>query len=196
MVHREIYFDKFACYPENYVDDEQMPDIDVPPGMCKILICNIVVLLQMQPAPSAPAPASTNTSNSTTTTTTITNELAPSNLTAQQLDKILGIIYGNALGDAIGLSTEFLDTAKSKDLFGDLTKKLMVFPNFTRTYHSSRWKAGDWTDDTDQLILIMQSLLANDMKVNLCDFAKRLKNWMKHGFAELGDFGGMGMTLL
>ena len=27
--------------------------------------------------------------------------------------------------------------------------------------HRMRWKKGDWTDDTDQLILIMQSLLEN-----------------------------------
>ena len=32
--------------------------------------------------------------------------------------------------------------------------------------HRSRWKDGDWTDDTDQMILIMISLIENNGKVS------------------------------
>ena len=31
--------------------------------------------------------------------------------------------------------------------------------------HRERWAVGDWTDDTDQMILIMQSLLETDGEV-------------------------------
>lgn len=31
--------------------------------------------------------------------------------------------------------------------------------------HRQRWETGDWTDDSDQMILIMQSLRDNDGKV-------------------------------
>ena len=32
------------------------------------------------------------------------------------IDKIKGIIYGNALGDAIGVRTEFLESSKSREI--------------------------------------------------------------------------------
>ena len=34
-------------------------------------------------------------------------------------------------------------------------------------FHRSRWETGDWTDDSDQMILILLSLLDNDGKVSL-----------------------------
>ena len=34
-------------------------------------------------------------------------------------------------------------------------------------FHRSRWETGDWTDDSDQMILILQSLLDNEGKVGL-----------------------------
>lgn len=52
---------------------------------------------------------------------------------------------------------------------------------------------GDWTDDTDQMILIMESLIEHNLNVDPLDFAKRLHHWMKHGFEELGDLGGSGI---
>lgn len=36
----------------------------------------------------------------------------------------------------------------------------------------------------------MQSLTANDLHVNLLDFASRLHYWAYHGFPELGDTRG------
>ena len=33
--------------------------------------------------------------------------------------------------------------------------------------HRVRWTTGDWTDDSDQMILMMDSILANDGKVNV-----------------------------
>jgi ADP-ribosylglycohydrolase len=74
-------------------------------------------------------------------------------LTSEQLlDRILGVIYGNALGDAIGLSTEFM--SKEGALFNyDLP---IDFNSFVDDRHRSKWIPGDWTDDTDQMILIMQ----------------------------------------
>ena len=34
-------------------------------------------------------------------------------------------------------------------------------------FHRSRWETGDWTDDSDQMILILLSLLDNNGKVSL-----------------------------
>lgn len=42
------------------------------------------------------------------------------------------------------------------------------------------------------MLLILQSIVANKGTVDEKDFAKRLHNWMKQGFPELGDGGGCG----
>ena len=40
-------------------------------------------------------------------------------------------------------------------------------------FHRSRWDTGDWTDDSDQMILILLSLLDNNGKVSLHVFSSR-----------------------
>ena len=43
---------------------------------------------------------------------------------------------------------------------------------------------GDWTDDTDQQVMIVQSLLANGGRPSPADFAARLRQWERAGFPE------------
>lgn len=117
-------------------------------------------------------------------------------LSAEQLadpviDKILGTIYGNALGDAVGLSTEFLAKSDVLRLYGDGP---IPFPDFVPNRHNRRWTKGDWTDDTDQMILIMQTIISKG-KADERDFGRRLVRWIDHGFKELGDLGGMGLGM-
>jgi len=49
------------------------------------------------------------------------------------------------------------------------------------------FKQGDWTDDSDQMILILLSLLDKKGKVCPLDFAQRMQKWASHGMPELGD---------
>lgn len=104
-------------------------------------------------------------------------------------DRIRGMIFGQALGDAVGLVTEF----KFKR---DHHK--VVFP-----YKESirGWTPNDWTDDTDQAILLLQTLVdcghdfdgdrftGDDLKL----FAQKLESWVRWGFPELGDKAGLGL---
>jgi ADP-ribosylglycohydrolase len=70
--------------------------------------------------------------------------------------------------------------------------KELEFEQKVPDMHRQRWEAGDWTDDSDQMILIMRSLL--EMKqMSAVDFACKLKEWAEKGFSELGDHGGMGI---
>jgi ADP-ribosylglycohydrolase len=108
------------------------------------------------------------------------------------IDKIKGTIYGNAIGDAIGLSTEFLTGDAVKEFYKD---KELSYANIIDDFHRSRWQKGDWTDDTDQMLLIMDSLLANAGHINTVDFAARLRFWVDHGYVELGDLAGLGLGL-
>jgi ADP-ribosylglycohydrolase len=52
---------------------------------------------------------------------------------------------------------------------------------------------GDWTDDTDQMILILENLMDNQGSVNLDQYSLSLLRWAYGGFHEMGDEGGMGI---
>jgi hypothetical protein len=106
------------------------------------------------------------------------------------IDRLLGCAYGQALGDAYGLSTEFEDRDDVKHNYPDQSK-LIPFPNYVLTGHSRRWTRGDWTDDTDQWILVLETLTEHDGDVTV--FAEKLSNWIRNGYPELGDHGGMGL---
>ncbi|KAK0063312.1 ADP-ribosyl-[dinitrogen reductase] glycohydrolase [Biomphalaria pfeifferi] len=107
-------------------------------------------------------------------------------------DQIRATILGQCVGDAIGLLTEFLTKDEAKKYYGSKPKTL-EYSQKVPDFHRSRWSEGDWTDDSDHMILILQSLLYCKGQVNVCDFAFRIKRWMKNGFPELGDLGGMGI---
>ncbi|KAH9488680.1 hypothetical protein Btru_042156 [Bulinus truncatus] len=107
-------------------------------------------------------------------------------------DQILATLYGQCVGDAIGLLTEFLTKDEAKKYYGRRPKKL-EYSQKIPDFHRSRWQEGDWTDDSDHMIVIIQSLLFCRGQVTVSDFAFRIKRWMKQGFPELGDFGGMGI---
>lgn len=96
-------------------------------------------------------------------------------------DKIIGMIYGHALGDAVGLQSEFKMSDDDMKIEFPYSRPIRDYPKC------------DWTDDTDHVILVMQSLIANNMKYDERDFAKRLKCWADNGFPELGDTTGLGL---
>lgn len=89
------------------------------------------------------------------------------------LNRIKGTIYGQAIGDALGLGTEFMDDA-------EMAQK---YPNGLRHYneiyqdnHRNRWEIGDWTDDTDMILCIANAVI-EDKGVNLSHIARNFKAW-------------------
>ena len=105
-------------------------------------------------------------------------------------NKVLGLVFGNALGDALGLRTEFYSDEESKLIWGEDEFRLTDWPDQTRGFPE-----GDWTDDTDQLILILQSYLATGL-IEPLDFSQRLLGWIHKGIPEFGDQCGMGIGAL
>ncbi len=97
------------------------------------------------------------------------------------IDRIKGMIYGHCLGSAIGLTTEF----KTK---GGLSRAEFPYKAKIRDF-----PIGDWTDGSDNMIIVMQSL-SSMHKLDQLDIAARLKHWAANGFAELGDSTGMGCS--
>jgi len=107
------------------------------------------------------------------------------------VDKIRGLVWGAALGDATGLCTEFMSKEEASQKYADISK---VGPGSrVQDRHRSRWAQGDWTDDTDQMILLMDSLLANKGVLDPHAFAESLGQWRNEGFPELGDTAGLGI---
>ena len=97
-------------------------------------------------------------------------------------ERFLGTIFGQAVGDALGLSTEFM-SKQEVDRF---------YPNGIEDYsqivqddHRRRWQRGDWTDDTDMMLCILDSLVACQ-KVDILDIARRFKEWMMNGGMGIG----------
>lgn len=97
-------------------------------------------------------------------------------------ERFLGTIFGQAVGDALGLSTEFM-SKQEVDRF---------YPNGIEDYsqivqddHRRRWQKGDWTDDTDMMLCILDSFVACQ-KVDILDIARRFKEWMTNGGMGIG----------
>ena len=97
-------------------------------------------------------------------------------------ERFLGTIFGQAVGDALGLSTEFM-SKQEVDRF---------YPNGIEDYsqivqddHRRRWQRGDWTDDTDMMLCMLDSFVACQ-KVDILDIARRFKEWMMNGGMGIG----------
>lgn len=69
-------------------------------------------------------------------------------------DRILGTLWGQAVGDALGLGTEFLTKDEVHRHYpGDLTD----YGQIIQDYHRERCPRGAWTDDTDMMLCILRS---------------------------------------
>ena len=98
---------------------------------------------------------------------------------------VSGMIWGQALADAAGMPLE--GRVPEQEDFRD---RVFLFP-----YHQAvrDFAICDWTDDTDQAVLMMDSLVASEFQASPSDFAGRLADWCRQGFPELGDTRGMGI---
>lgn len=115
-------------------------------------------------------------------------------------DRLIGSLWGSALGDAIGLYTEFLTAEQSEKAYP--SQKFIIHPEnqatpFRRDRHRNFHRTGEWTDDTDHAILILLSFLHSDGKeLNPKDFASRLAIWVRMGLRALDTLPlGLGRTV-
>ena len=88
-------------------------------------------------------------------------------------DKIKGVIFGQAIGDALGLGTEFM-TKKEVDKF--YPNGLTYYDQIIQDYHRERWAKGAWTDDTDMMLCIANAII-KDKDIKLSTIAQNFKDW-------------------
>jgi len=104
-------------------------------------------------------------------------------MSKQTRNRIFGTIAGQAIGDALGLGTEFLS---KKEVAKHYPQGLTSYDQIRRDSHRARWQRGEWTDDTEQMLCIMDSLLENG-KIDIIDIAYRLYNWASKGGCGIGE---------
>lgn len=100
------------------------------------------------------------------------------------VDKIKGTIYGQAIGDALGLGTEGMT---DEDMAWKYPNGITHYCDIYQDHHRRRWKIGDWTDDTDMMLCIGNAVV-RDNGVNFTNIARNFKDW------SLGEPMGIGIT--
>ena len=100
---------------------------------------------------------------------TVTNVISMDRL----LDRLKGTIYGQAIGDALGLGTEGMT---DEDMAWKYPNGIRHYSEIFQDRHRKRWKIGDWTDDTDMMLCIANAVI-KDRGVNLTSIAKKFKEW-------------------
>lgn len=87
-------------------------------------------------------------------------------------DRLLGCLYGQAIGDALGLGSEFM----SKDeVLKNYPDGLKNYDQIIQDAHRRRWAKGAWTDDTDMMLCILKGFEGG--KFDLHHVASNFKDW-------------------
>jgi len=88
------------------------------------------------------------------------------------IDKIKGCLYGQAIGDALGLGTEFMSKREVSKYY---PVGLHSYEQIIQDQHRKRWVKGDWTDDTDMMLCLLHAFDRSgfDFKKAAANF----KNW-------------------
>ena len=96
-------------------------------------------------------------------------------------DKVLGCLFGQAVGDALGMGAEFLNKQEVRE----------KYPNGLRHYSDIRYSIyrkmhpGDYTDDTEMMECIVYSLI-KERRFNLMDIAQYFRRWLEYGPSDAG----------
>lgn len=90
-------------------------------------------------------------------------------------NKVGGCIYGMALGDAMGMPSELWSRKRINKFFPDGIKELLDGPKENDI--ACNYNKGQFTDDTSQALIILDSIGKNDFQVLKSDIAKRFIQW-------------------
>lgn len=87
-------------------------------------------------------------------------------------DKMLGCLWGQAIGDALGLGSEFMS---KNEVIKHYSGGLKTYSQIVQDAHRCRWEKGAWTDDTDMMLCILSGF--DNSKFNLRQVASNFKDW-------------------
>lgn len=98
-------------------------------------------------------------------------------------DKIKGVIFGQAVGDALGLGTEFMTKQEVNRFYPN---GLTDYVQIIQDYHRKRWMKGDWTDDTEMMLCIANAII-EDKDIKLSTIAQNFKDWFNGNPLGIGS---------
>jgi ADP-ribosylglycohydrolase len=98
-----------------------------------------------------------------------------------------GLILGSGLGNAVGAYTK----SRTRAGLQHITPHTFTFP-LAQIPMDKRDQECLWTDDTNQMICIINMLDQNGGEVDQTLFAKNLRDWVENGFSEIGQTKGEG----
>lgn len=97
-------------------------------------------------------------------------------------NKIAGALYGMALGDAMGMPAELWGRQRARQFFGEKIRDLMDGP--AENDVAFNYKKGQFTDDTGQALVLLDSIESTNYQPDASDIAKRMLEWAEkeHAF--------------
>lgn len=96
--------------------------------------------------------------------------------------KMLGCLYGQAIGDALGLGTEFMNKG---EVIRNYPNGLKNYEQIIQDRHRSRWAKGAWTDDTDMMLCILKGYF--DGEFSLHCICHNFKDWFNNNPMGIGS---------
>ena len=87
-------------------------------------------------------------------------------------DRMLGCLYGQAIGDALGLGSEFMS---KEEVLKNYPGGLKNYDHIIQDAHRRRWAKGAWTDDTDMMLCILEGF--ENGRYNIHSVASNFKDW-------------------
>ncbi len=89
-------------------------------------------------------------------------------------ESIAGALYGMALGDAMGMPPELWGRNRARKFFGKITE-FLDGPDENEV--SFNYDKGQFTDDTGQALVLLDSINSTNFEPNVTDIAKRMLDW-------------------
>ncbi len=98
-------------------------------------------------------------------------------------NKIKGCLFGYAIGDALGIGTEFMTRDEIKLRYPE---GLHDYSQIITDAHRSQWEKGDFSADTRFVELLAESMIEKQ-GIDYLHYAQKLKNWYESD--EMTDTG-------
>jgi len=98
------------------------------------------------------------------------------------INRIKACIFGHAIGDALGLATEFMSR---QEVQKNYPNGVNSYNDIVQDHHRRKWKKGAWTDDTEQMLCIFDSLIKH-RDLNLKDIASNFVFWKENNGMGIG----------